>query len=1004
MVYNLVDSADLAFVPEIPLISPLRIGLISSNLPKKGVNQFLELACMAKKRSENLKFFLIGPLRPEIEALAEAIRSKEVDSNLVIAGYRDTPAEALQDLDVVMSLSTFAESFGRTVVEGMAAGRVVIANDKGAPPELIDHGKTGFIIPFGDLDKALEYLLKLEADRTLLSTMGKAAKQHAISNFGPVTFCESLAEAYGRLTMQQPKKMILPARESRQTRSRDKLHVAYFCWHFPVPSETFVINELRILYEQGINVRVFCRQSPFPDFQPDFPIEWERVDSPETLARRLLETGRDIVHAHFVYPTVTEMVWPACRIANLPFTCIAHAQDIFRYQNAASNRIDEFAADPLCLQVFTLSSFHRDYLISHGVPTEKITINPNCVDSSRFDGASNVHRCSAPTKKVLAVSRFVEKKGLEVLIRSGKLLAEDDIQINIYGYGPLEEAYKKLINQENIKNVSLCGPVEGLKELIALHESHDLFIAPSVRAANGDMDGIPTTLIEAMASGMPVLSTPIAGVPDLIIDEVTGLIVDEATPEKLAARIRDFYALPSEGVEAMIQDAKLHLKRNFDGPRLVDTLLRFWCGETIDLVLVTWNNLEQTREVLHRLYEFTERPFHLSICDNGSDPDALAHLLSVYAKRDNFTLILNRENAKVGPGTNIAVAECHSDYAIYVCGKEGMAVRPGWERTFIDYLDSNPDVGQAGTLCYSPSYFYGRDYQTNLELFPQFRSRDFAVNNPDRAFMHIQGGLFAIRREAFDAIGGFSNAVAHSYTDVEFSYAMEAAGWRLGQVDGALSLFNKTRPGLAARVDETHQAIHPPSLSDLGWIDMVANGSLKHCNICEQSVASFRGTLDEQLCPHCSSDRRARSIHRVLTETPFLFRRLPAIGLGMPKSIRSFWTAQFQGLLLDWPEFLNTLQNSGRYPNTAGNMELAWLNDFDCTESDIRLALTEITRLLKKNSVIYISGRIMTDEIVNNLDMSGFKFSGRTRPSSKVRAFDWNPILKFTREDSFNMN
>jgi glycosyltransferase involved in cell wall biosynthesis len=999
LVYNLVDTAALADVPAVSRSGPLRVGLVSSNIPKKGIHHFVELARLAKQRSDNLDFILIGPRRPEVEAIEEQVRAGTLDANIIVAGYRDSPAEAMAELDVVMSLSTFSESFGRTVVEGMASGRVVIAYAKGAPPELIDHGETGFVIPFENLDQGMEHLLRLEADRDLLLDMGDKARARADARFGPAAFKKALAEAYDRVSQAEiaPRKMVLPARNLPVPRSRESLRVAYFCWHFPVPSETFVLNELRILHEQGIDVRVFCRQSPHPDFEPDFPIEWERVDSPETLARRLLETERDIVHAHFVYPTVTDMVWPACRIADLPFTCIAHAQDIFRYHNAARNRIGEFASDPLCLQVFTLSSFHRNYLIDWGVPVEKITVNPNCVDPELFAGARDADGPHAQTKSILAVSRFSEKKGLEVLIRAGKLLAPQGIQVNIYGYGPLEEAYKRILRDERIDNVRLCGPVKTRDELIALHRSHDLLVVPSVRATDGDMDGIPTTLIEAMASGLPVLSTPVAGIPDLVIDEVTGLMAEEATPERLADRIRDFYEFPPEAIAAMVEDAKKHLDRRFDGRRLVDTLLRFWCGETIDIVLVTWNNLLQTREVLRRLYENTDLPFHLSICDNGSGPEALAHLLSVYAAHENFTLVLNRENAKVGPGTNIAMAEGTSDYVIYVCGKEGMTVQPGWERAFINHLDDNPDVGQAGTLCYSPTYLHGRDYPEALELFPEFRNPEFAKENPDRVFSHIQGGFFAIRRAASDEIGGFSDAVAHSYTDVEFSYAMEAAGWRLGQVDGILALFDKTRPGLAARADETHRAFHPPTLSDLGWLDLMAQRKTKHCNVCERAVEEFDGTEEEQLCPHCGADRRSRSIHRVLSETVLLFRRLAAVGVGLPEGIQPFWKKQFQGLMLDTPDFLDTLQRDGRFPNRAGRMNLAWLNDPLYTEAETDRVLSEVARLLMPEAPLYVSGRVAADEIIATIEPYGFTFIEQTRPSSAVRRFDWTPILKFTR-------
>ena len=132
--------------------------------------------------------------------------------------------------------------------------------------------------------------------------------------------------------------------------------------------------------------------------------------------------------------------------------------------------------------------------------------------------------------------------------------------------------------------------------------------------------------------------------------------------------------------------------------------------------------------------------------------------------------------------------EGSSEYAIYVCGKEGFALRHNWERELVELMDANPDTGLAGTLGYSPNYLTGSDYK-NIPVFSEFRNQQFAFENPDRVFKHVQGGLFIIRRRMFEEIGGFSQAVPHNHTDVEYSFYVESCGWKLGpgaQITGAL--------------------------------------------------------------------------------------------------------------------------------------------------------------------------------------------------------------------------
>ncbi|APE45117.1 hypothetical protein BOO69_18125 [Sulfitobacter alexandrii] len=1001
LVYNTADFADLVKLPPPSSSGPLRVALISSNIPKKGIADFAEIARDIATTHPDVLFHLIGPETEHTHELMNKVADGSLPQTLVMLGYRDTPAQAIAEADVILNLSHFQESFGRTVLEGMAAARPAIVYDYGAPPEFVQEGETGFIVPLGDTKAVAAHLRRLADDRTLLGRIGKQAKADVQKRFDRDVYADQMRSAYDALNAKQlapVKQKLLPRRDLTPT-PRDQMKIAYFSWHFPVPSETFVLNELRLLVEQGYDVKVYCKQSPYPDFKPDFDIEWERVRDHDHLAERLTETGRNMVHSHFVYPTVTDMVWPACEKANVRFTFIAHAQDIFRYSNDIRNRIDEVGQSPLCAKVFVPSRFHRSYLAERGVPDHKMMINANGCDVRLYADGWSEGREKRPYRRIVAIHRFTEKKGLIHLIRAGKLLEKENIRIELYGYGDLEDSYRETIKTEEIGNVHLCGPVKGRDAMLKLYRESDLFACPSVRAQDGDMDGIPTVLMEAMAAGLPVLTTDLSGIPDLVEDNVTGFVC-EPTPQAIAARIRAFYKLPDVAVETVIRNAYQRIEQDYNTGHLVENLLRVWTGETVDLLIVSWNNIAEITEVTRRLFKNTSLPFHLIICDNGSGPETLTYLMRLHAQHDNVTVILNRENAFVGPGTNICLANGTSEYAIYVCGKEGMTVRYGWEKPFVSYMNGHPDIGLAGTLCYSPTYLYGRDYPVAQALFDKFRNPQFAHDNPDRLFCHVQGGFFVMRRSMIDAIGGFSDDVPHNSTDVEFSYYVESCGWELGEVPGLMALYNKTRPGLFHRVDETMGALHPPMLEDLRALDAIAGGEVCHCNACGKQSSAFEDLDGAARCPHCGASRRGRSLHRALAESTLLYRRLPALGVNVPQAISGFWTQQFQGRQIEAAPLLEILKGTGRTDFADGRLSFVMLND--ALGSDPKadeLLLREASRLLKPGGSLAIAGARESEELTARLSALHFEKAQVRRYASKVSQYDWYPIQFFTRRN-----
>ena len=181
------------------------------------------------------------------------------------------------------------------------------------------------------------------------------------------------------------------------------------------------------------------------------------------------------------------------------------------------------------------------------------------VDSFCFS-PRKVNPQSGPVK-FIAVGRATEKKGLEYAIKA--ISQTENAQLSIVGGGELLDDLEQLIEKlQANKKVTLLGPLPHDNVLSLLAESH-VFILPSITANDGDMEGIPVALMEAMASGMLVLSTNHSGIPELIKHKKSGLLSDERSVEQLVGNVNYVLNNP-EHVDALIREARLTVEREFN--------------------------------------------------------------------------------------------------------------------------------------------------------------------------------------------------------------------------------------------------------------------------------------------------------------------------------------------------------------------------------------------------------------------------------------------------------
>lgn len=213
---------------------------------------------------------------------------------------------------------------------------------------------------------------------------------------------------------------------------------------------------------------------------------------------------------------------------------VFHGYDMSRYLITAGPRAYQqlFRDGDLFLPV---SEFWRSRLIELGCPPEKIAVHHMGIELSKFPRPKrrNVHD---DVLRLLSVARLVEKKGMEYAIRAVAMLRDrmsKRIEFRILGDGPLRRELEELVRELNVGDtVTLVGEMNqaGVREAML---DCDIFVAPSVTADDGDMEGVPVSIMEAMASGLPVVSTVHSGIPELVRDGTSGLLVPERDPAAL---------------------------------------------------------------------------------------------------------------------------------------------------------------------------------------------------------------------------------------------------------------------------------------------------------------------------------------------------------------------------------------------------------------------------------------------------------------------------------------
>jgi len=389
---------------------------------------------------------------------------------------------------------------------------------------------------------------------------------------------------------------------------------------YPRLSETFIVNEIRLLEELGYDLHIFALRDPgeakvhdsvrkvrakvtyIPDYfwrsffaivdanlrrwrqQPGVYWKWFcfalfrsiRQLSSSTIKRfaqaaYLVEKGlpeASVVHfhAHFSHGPTT-VAYFASRLSGINYSFSAHAKDIYLQE-------PDFLREKIRRAQFvvTCTEFNRRHLLSVAGYEAPVFRSYHGIDTELFRPAEARSDKERPPV-ILSVGRFVPKKGFPVLLHALHKLRQEGLQFRAYliGGGEMRPQLESLVKALGLSNcVELKGQMSQ-SELHSYYRQADLFALACEVQADGDRDGIPNVLVEAMAMAIPVVSTSISGIPELVHNGVNGLLVEEKNRTALTEAIAKLLKEP-ELARRLGAAGRAAVEDEFDSKRNVERI------------------------------------------------------------------------------------------------------------------------------------------------------------------------------------------------------------------------------------------------------------------------------------------------------------------------------------------------------------------------------------------------------------------------------------------------
>ncbi len=377
------------------------------------------------------------------------------------------------------------------------------------------------------------------------------------------------------------------------------MRVGFVVDKFPSLSETFILDQVNGFLERGFEVGVICNENtlkqssgnhtrnwqalsdntvcwwgglaPLRPFLRGLPaIFWDKISTAFDILFSQKLQNFDVIIAHFGNNGLRVARVLKRKKPGAPLVTIFHGRDVGRPMRDNSLWQYNVLFEQGALQL-TVNDYFRNALLGAGAASAKVVVHHMGVRTNEIE--YSWRSWDQGSMNFISVCRLTEKKGIEFALRAlgelSNLNPHLDWSYTIIGGGELLDDLKQLAKDLDIADrVIFLGPRPHSEVKQRLREAH-VFVLPSVTAHDGDVEGIPVSLMEAMAAGLTVVSTYHSGIPELIEDRKTGFLVPEKDPKSLAAKLAWIAANATE-CERIALAARRKIEADFNADVLND--------------------------------------------------------------------------------------------------------------------------------------------------------------------------------------------------------------------------------------------------------------------------------------------------------------------------------------------------------------------------------------------------------------------------------------------------
>jgi glycosyltransferase involved in cell wall biosynthesis len=608
------------------------VGLIARLEPQKDIPTFLQAAAQLIARRLHVYFLVIGggSLQEQLQQQAQTLG---LAGRVIFTGPRRDVPRLLAACDISV-MSSLKEGMSNTILESMMAGKPVVATSVGGNTELIQPGKTGFLVPPRDPVALAAAIQELVDDPSLAQAMGRRAHARIRQHFSVEAMVAATQRLYDGLVQssRRPSALVPPAPASTDTEA----NIAFVVSQFPRHVDAYFLRELTALAARGVRFQIFslrrfrskvvhAEARPLlarTVYVPFF--SWQLIQAhlnvlarmpgryfgafgtllrgcwrqPRLLLRALaafpkavyfatLVQPRQLRHIHAnwaTHPAMSALVMS--RLSGVPWSFTGHASDIYLHTAMLAEKLQAAKF------VITCTRYNRDYLVrlAGEAVASKIVVSYHGIDLAKFQP---IPKSSAPPFRVLAVGTLMAGKGFSDLIAACRILASRGLACDctIVGDGRERRRLTRLIRRAGLSaQVRITGYLPH-ESLIHLYQQAHVVVLP---ARSESHFGIPNVLLEAMAVETPVVCTPLPSLAEVVRDGQHGLYVPERDPVALANALATLARDPQR-CRAMGTAGRRTIEALFDAATNVNLLAAMFCTEP----QASWSTVEAASSAAH---------------------------------------------------------------------------------------------------------------------------------------------------------------------------------------------------------------------------------------------------------------------------------------------------------------------------------------------------------------------------------------------------------------------